>query len=659
MKSIFVTAVILLLLVPPLFAQVQADLEQPLTPPVVYLTLDMPQSQVISTPPRIIRPPIVGPTTIVTAPQFFSTTEAPFGLLGRSETTIAIADPGRQIMVGWNDPDGFLPQLANAGLTGYGYSTDGGRSFVDAGALPVGNYQGEVIVPRGDPWLDVGGYGNRNFFFANLASQTIDFGLAGVGIIVHKGKFVFNHLVWDKPVIITPPGAGDFLDKEALAADKRIASTAAYISVTNFTPNGSQIELYQTQDGNHWTGPTVVKEPDPFGQQGSAPVVGPGGEVYVAWERGRFSDSPEILFKASYDKGQSFGDLRLVKQITGTSNYPPVGYNRTSSNDFPRIAVDLESAYKGRIYVTFQDATDNPKIHEDGIFLNTNTGQTFATGGVADGDIYCSYSDDGGASWSVPTLVSSAAPGDGKDQFWPVVSANPDGGVDITYYQDTEVQPQPVNPEATNISVGSPYRRLSSYQSLVDVFWAHSTDGGNTFSTPTQINSETSNWSTAASNIIPNYGDYITHVSINNRVFASWAQSAEYEVTPGLNRFVPSVAFALIKSGPLPSTQDAPLADATIQVPLKFEIAQNYPNPFNPETEIRFTIPTEGHVVMKIYNTLGEEIRTLTDDNLSEGEHTVRWNGMTNDGNQAPSGIYLYSIRAGENTAFKKMMLVR
>jgi len=48
-------------------------------------------------------------------------------------------------------------------------------------------------------------------------------------------------------------------------------------------------------------------------------------------------------------------------------------------------------------------------------------------------------------------------------------------------------------------------------------------------------------------------------------------------------------------------------------LPDKFVLEQNYPNPFNPETKIRFQLPQVSHVVLKIFNTLGQEIRTLTD----------------------------------------------
>jgi hypothetical protein len=63
------------------------------------------------------------------------------------------------------------------------------------------------------------------------------------------------------------------------------------------------------------------------------------------------------------------------------------------------------------------------------------------------------------------------------------------------------------------------------------------------------------------------------------------------------------------------------------QLPTSFALEQNYPNPFNPETEIRFQLREASHVVVKIFNTTGQEIRILTDSQYEAGYHNVRWNG--------------------------------
>ena len=81
--------------------------------------------------------------------------------------------------------------------------------------------------------------------------------------------------------------------------------------------------------------------------------------------------------------------------------------------------------------------------------------------------------------------------------------------------------------------------------------------------------------------------------------------------------------------------------------------------PLNPETEIRFQLPQAGHVVVKIYNLLGEEVRTLVDEQRETGYHAVHWDGKDKNGNPVASGIYLYKLRAGEFSDVKKMSFIR
>ncbi len=95
------------------------------------------------------------------------------------------------------------------------------------------------------------------------------------------------------------------------------------------------------------------------------------------------------------------------------------------------------------------------------------------------------------------------------------------------------------------------------------------------------------------------------------------------------------------------------------ETPATYALAQNYPNPFNPETEIRFQLPQASHVVMKIFNILGEEIRTLVDEQREAGYHGVRWDGRDKNGNPVASGVYLYQLQAGSFSEMKKMSLLR
>ncbi len=96
-----------------------------------------------------------------------------------------------------------------------------------------------------------------------------------------------------------------------------------------------------------------------------------------------------------------------------------------------------------------------------------------------------------------------------------------------------------------------------------------------------------------------------------------------------------------------------------LKVPAEFKLHQNYPNPFNPVTTIRYDIPADSDVTLKIYSVLGEEVRTLVSDNQSAGFHSVQWDGRDNNGNKLASGIYIYRLKAGAATHVKKMSLIQ
>lgn len=95
--------------------------------------------------------------------------------------------------------------------------------------------------------------------------------------------------------------------------------------------------------------------------------------------------------------------------------------------------------------------------------------------------------------------------------------------------------------------------------------------------------------------------------------------------------------------------------------PLSFAIAGNYPNPFNPSTTIQYTIPEKvtNRVSLEVYDLRGALIKTLVDQVISPGNHSVIWNGADENGNKVSSGLYLYKLQAGDFKMSNKMMLMR
>ncbi|MCX6826656.1 MAG: T9SS type A sorting domain-containing protein, partial [candidate division Zixibacteria bacterium] len=99
--------------------------------------------------------------------------------------------------------------------------------------------------------------------------------------------------------------------------------------------------------------------------------------------------------------------------------------------------------------------------------------------------------------------------------------------------------------------------------------------------------------------------------------------------------------------------------DRDILLPSSIYLKQNYPNPFNPSTTIEYSLPIRSHVIIDIYNILGQKINTVVDRTESMGNHSAGWNGLNYEGKAVSSGIYLYQIRAGNYVETRKMLLLK
>ncbi len=89
-------------------------------------------------------------------------------------------------------------------------------------------------------------------------------------------------------------------------------------------------------------------------------------------------------------------------------------------------------------------------------------------------------------------------------------------------------------------------------------------------------------------------------------------------------------------------------------IPAEFSLSQNYPNPFNPTTTIKFGLPKEVKVTLKVYDILGNEVSTIVDQKMEPGYYKYEWNGVP-----FASGVYFYRLDAGSFVKIKKMVLVK
>lgn len=163
-------------------------------------------------------------------------------------------------------------------------------------------------------------------------------------------------------------------------------------------------------------------------------------------------------------------------------------------------------------------------------------------------------------------------------------------------------------------------------------------------------NAESNNMITITSNVT-NYCYYnIKEVFSNNTVTPAGNHQFSYEF-PWFGTAL--FHFTLKSPAPKNCVEERPQLNEN-NVPGEFYIEQNYPNPFNPETEITFGLPDNEFVSIVVYNTLGQQVKQLVNEQKNAGVHKVKFNAEN-----LPSGAYIYKITAGNYTATKKMLLVK
>ncbi len=277
--------------------------------------------------------------------------------IGETQAEIAVAVFGDTVVVGWNDSKGF-----GAGFTvsSFGYSTNGGATFIDGGNVPLASPSDQAF---GDPGLDTDEKGNwySNQIYTRPGQQNIG---------VHRGKFIGGTLVWDSPVMASiGTSATGNLDKCLLACDRVTGNV--YVAYTRFTAV-PRIEIVRsTTKGATWDAPIVLDATTTptSSKQSARPLCGPNGEVYVVWEKGantincpdglgNVSNSTGVIgFARSLDFGVSYLPFTTIGTVEHSWTWSGPGDLRERANEFPDIAVDRSGGpFNGNVYVTWHES---------------------------------------------------------------------------------------------------------------------------------------------------------------------------------------------------------------------------------------------------------------------------------------------------------------
>jgi hypothetical protein len=283
-------------------------------------------------------------------------------LSGTCQSEVSIASYGNYVAAAWNDGIGVYDS-PQTDTQGFGYSIDGGLTWVDGGIPPTAN----VGVWNSDPVVVVNEKTGA-FYYAALCDLSISEN--GVGVV--KGTFCGGTFSWGTPTLaLSVDNSLALLDKSWMAVDSLTGNL--YVSCSYFDVVGGQIVSDQirivrsTDDGQTWSSAQTLSNAGDAGfVQGSRPAVGPDGEVYVVWHAVGQSSGPNrnsplgrdfLRFRKSTDGGATFGSEVTADSVFSNFGSGAPGFDRGIGITFPGIAVDRSSgSHRGRVYLTWNES---------------------------------------------------------------------------------------------------------------------------------------------------------------------------------------------------------------------------------------------------------------------------------------------------------------
>ncbi len=153
-------------------------------------------------------------------------------------------------------------------------------------------------------------------------------------------------------------------------------------------------------------------------------------------------------------------------------------------------------------------------------------------------------------------------------------------------------------------------------------------------------------------------GDYIEAPNEWTPYFINLSELQGTSVRFAINCVSENAFIFMIDNLRFDSDNAVPTVDNEV-IPVVSSLEQNYPNPFNPETTISFDVPQANNVSIDVYNIKGQKVKTLVNENMQAGRHSVVWNGKDSNNKQVASGVYFYKMKSGKYSKTKKMILMK
>lgn len=423
--------------------------------------------------------------------------------------------------------------------------------------------------------------------------------------------------------------------------DGKVYMAYAVVRTVNKFTVGSGIYLVRSDDGGStWSAPVAVVD----GLNDALAVhtrpclaVNPANnELAVAWVKNEGSQSRATAYVKRTADGAAFSEAIAVNDQTARARNISLAYNLsgelfaawynfnaatanvtkisgTSVQLLSHFAVNPIGTADGtsRIIKNTLKVNNYPVLAIDQSVSKTSGAIYMVWASQENGspDIFITVSKDNGTTWSAPAAIH---PNRRNDQFFPSVSVDrTTGAVNVIYYDS----------------------RNDANNQLIDVYLSQSIDGGRSF-----VDARLSNTSfdpavgPFSGKVI---GDYNAVSSGNGSVYAAWADTRK-----GNDQDIFFCKYQGSANG--------------VNTAKGFVLNQNYPNPFNPVTEISYELNQDVHVILSVYNSLGQLVKTLVNERQATGVHTLNFNAK-----ELASGVYFYRLQAGDAVSVKKMMLIK
>jgi len=319
----------------------------------------------------------------------------------QSETSVAVRPSDGRLCAGWNDSQHYANSPFNS-FNGFGYSTDNGVTWVDAGGLPP--IPGHINYS--DPDVDYRARDGK-FYYVTLDNA---------GLAMHISSDGCQTFSQHSQVHI---GGGD--DKELMAIDNWPTSPyygRIYVAWTDFSIGG-YIRLVRSDDGINWSAPVDLHPPDGRDVQGAWPTVAPNGDVYIGWVRWNPWPSGPI-------------DAEVVRSTNGGVTFAPVT-NPLTAGVNPRDATATSRCGRPALKSDIRYLpSPQLEVDQNGVLhvVYTRDPDGYNTGDVV--NVYYRRSTNSGSSWGTEVRLNDD--GGTKDQFFPALAVTKYGGVAVYWY---------------------------------------------------------------------------------------------------------------------------------------------------------------------------------------------------------------------------------